>query len=368
MERCDAAIIGAGAVGLAAAYRLSQKFKNIIVFENEDSFGKHTSSRNSETIHSGIYYPPGTLKAELCLRGNGLLYSFMEDNDITFLNCGKYIIASSHDEIPEIERLHANGIKNGVPGIRIAEGSEIEEREPLVKAIAGVYVPTAGIMNSYELMKRLETLAKDNGALFAYRTCVKRIERESSGYTVESEDGHSIHADIVINCAGLFSDKVASMAGIDTERSGYNLSFCKGEYYKSDNVKKMNMLIYPVPSPDGRSLGIHNRLFTDGTVAFGPNAYYLKENIADYSMDESHKEEFLYSLPLFMKTDISDLYPYDCGIRPKLQKEGEKFRDFVIKNEEEAGLKNFINLIGIESPGLTSCLAIADYISEIIIE
>ncbi len=367
MDRCDAAVIGAGAVGLAAAYELSKKFKNIIVFEKEDSFGRHTSSRNSETVHSGIYYPNGTLKAELSLRGNELLYRFMKDNGITFMNCGKYIIASSKDELPEIERLHSNGIKNGVPGVRIAEGREIEEREPQVRALAGVHVPTAGIMNSYELMKRLETLAKDNGALFAYRTCVKRIKQESRGYIVDSEDGHSIHADIVVNCAGLFSDKIASMAGIDTEGSGYTLSFCKGEYYKSDNVKKMNMLIYPVPSPDGRSLGIHNRLFTDGTVAFGPNAYYLKENIADYSMDESHKEEFLYSLSLFMKTDISDIYPYDCGIRPKLQKEGEKFRDFVIKNEDEKGLKNFINLIGIESPGLTSCLAIAEYISEIII-
>lgn len=367
MERCDAAIIGAGAVGLAAAHELSKKFKNIIVFEKEDSFGKHTSSRNSETVHSGIYYPAGTLKAKLCLKGNRLLYRFMEDNNITFMNCGKYIIASSKDEIPEIERLHANGIRNGVPGIRIAEGSEIEEREPQVKAIAGVHVPTAGIMNSYELMKRLETLAKDNGVLFAYRTAVYRIEKKSSGYIIESEDGYSIQADIVINCAGLFSDKVASIAGINTESSGYNLSFCKGEYYKSENVKKMNMLIYPVPSPDGRSLGIHNRLFTDGTVAFGPNAYYLKENITDYSMNESHRDEFIYSLSLFMKTDISDLYPYDCGIRPKLQKEGEKFRDFVIKNENNSGLKNFINLIGIESPGLTSCLAIAEYVSEIII-
>ncbi len=367
MERCDVAIIGAGAAGLAAAYELSGKFKNIIIFEKEDSFGKHTSSRNSETIHSGIYYPPGTLKAKLCLRGNELIYKFMMDNDISHKNCGKYIIASSSDEIPEIEKLYTNGIKNKVPGIRIAEGIEIEEREPLVRAIAGVHVPTAGIMNSYELMKRLETLAKENGVLFAYRTGVAGIKRKSSGYLIESEEGYSIHADIVINCAGLFSDKVAAMTGIDTMNSGYNLSFCKGEYYKSDNVKSMNMLIYPVPSPDGRSLGIHNRLFTDGTVAFGPNAYYMKENICDYSMDQSYKNEFLYSLSLFMKPDISDIYPYDCGIRPKLQKEGEKFRDFIIINEVESGLKNFINLIGIESPGLTSCLAIGEYISKIIL-
>lgn len=367
MERCDVAIIGAGVVGLAAACELSRKFRNIIVFEKEDSFGRHTSSRNSETVHSGIYYPPGTLKAKLCLRGNDLIYRFMKDNGVTFMNCGKYIIASSEEEIPEIERLYANGNANGVPGIRLADGAEIENREPQVKAVAGVHIPTAGIMNSHELMKRLETLSKENGVLFAYRTGVCRIDRKNSGYEIQSGDGYSIRADIVVNCAGLFSDSVASMAGIDTESSGYALSFCKGEYYKSDNVRSMNMLIYPVPSPDGRSLGIHNRLFTDGTVAFGPNAYYLKKNITDYSMDDSHRDEFLYSLSLFMKTDISDIYPYDCGIRPKLQKEGEKFRDFVIRNESDRGLENFINLTGIESPGLTSCLAISEYISEIII-
>ncbi len=367
MERCDAVVIGAGAVGLAAALELSKRYKNIVVFETEDSFGRHTSSRNSETVHSGIYYPHGSLKAELSLRGNGLLYNFMRDNDVSFNNCGKYIIASSKDEIPEIERLYNNGIKNGVPGVRIAQGNEIEEREPQVKALAGVYVPTAGIMNSYELMKRLETLAKENGVLFAYRTCVTGIDRKNGIYEIRTGDGYAVSADIVVNCAGLFSDKVASLAGIDIESSGYSLSFCKGEYYKSDNVKSMNMLIYPVPSSDGRSLGIHNRLFTDGTVVFGPNAYYMKQNIADYSINDCSKHEFLYSLSLFMKPDITDIYPYDCGIRPKLQREGEKFRDFVIKNEDNAGLKNFINLIGIESPGLTSCLAIAEYISKIII-
>ncbi len=367
MEQCDIAIIGAGAVGLAAACELSKKYKNIIVFEKEDSFGRHTSSRNSETVHSGIYYPSGTLKAILCLRGNELIYSFMKDNDVTFINCGKYIIASSPDEIPELERLYANGIKNGVPGIRIAEGREIEKREPLVKAVAGVHVPTAGIMNSHELMKKMETLAKNNGAAFAYRTGVSGIKKKASGYEIKSDDGYSIHTETIVNCAGLFSDRVASMAGIDTDKSGYTLHYCKGEYYKSDLVRKMNILIYPVPSPDGRSLGIHNRLFTDGTVAFGPNAYYLNRNIVDYSMDEKHRDEFLYSLSLFMKHDISDIYPYDCGIRPKLQKEGEKFRDFIIKNETDAGLHNFINLTGIESPGLTSCLAIAEYITDIII-
>ncbi len=366
MDKCDVAVVGAGVVGLAVAFVLSKNFQNIIVFEKEDSFGRHTSSRNSETVHSGIYYPPGTLKAKLCLKGNELLYRFMRDNGITYKNCGKFIIATSDDEIPEIERLYANGIANGVPGLKIAGGDEITKHEPLVRALAGVHVPTAGIMDSYGIMKRLEYLAKGNGALFAYRTGVKAVEKTGSGYKVTNNEGYSVHADIVINCAGLFSDAVAAMAGIDIDSAGYRLSFCKGEYYKSDNVKAMNMLIYPVPSPDGRSLGIHNRLFTDGAVSFGPNAYYLQENTIDYSMDEKYREQFIHSLGLFMKTDISDIYPYDCGIRPKLQREGEKFRDFVIVNESARGLDNFVNLIGIESPGLTSCLAIAEYVKSIL--
>nr|HPJ35701.1 NAD(P)/FAD-dependent oxidoreductase [Spirochaetota bacterium] len=313
-----------------------------------------------------IYYPQGSLKATLCLRGNGLLYEFMRNNDITYSKCGKYIIASSEDEIPEIERLYRNGMANGVPCLRIAEGNEIERAEPLVRAVAGIHVPTAGVMNSHEIMKRLETISKDNGALFSYRSEVSSIEKSSSGYKVTTSAGDSILSDAIFNCAGLFSDRVAECAGIDIDSIDYRLNFCKGEYYKSDNVKKMNMLIYPVPSPDGRSLGIHNRLFTDGNVAFGPNAYYLDENLTDYSMDGTHREEFIRSVSKFMKSDMSDLSPYDCGIRPKLQKPGEKFRDFVIKNEEGKGLKNFINLVGIESPGLTSCLAIAEYAAELL--
>ncbi len=360
MDHVEIAVIGAGAVGLALAARLSSN-NSVVVLEKEDSFGRHTSSRNSETVHSGIYYPENSLKAKLCLRGNELLYAFMKDNDIAHSNCGKYIIASKDDEIPEIERLYRNGVANGVPGLRIADGAEIERVEPLVRAVAGVHVPTAGIMDSHGIMKRLETIAKDNGALFSYRSEVSRIEKTGTGFTVTTASGDSISADAVFNCAGLFSDIIAASAGIDIDSADYRLSFCKGEYYKSDNVKKMNLLIYPVPSPDGKSLGIHNRLFTDGSITFGPNAYYLDENRADYSMDEKYRVEFLYSVSTFMKCDVSDLYPYDCGIRPKLQKPGEKFRDFVIVNEKDRGLHNLINLIGIESPGLTSCLAIAEY-------
>ncbi len=365
MDHTDIIIIGAGAVGLALASRLSANY-SVVVLEKEESFGRHTSSRNSETVHSGIYYPQGSLKAKLSLRGNDLLYRFMKENDISYNNCGKYIIASSDDEIPEIERLYKNGMANGVPGLRIADGSEIKKTEPLVHAVAGVYVPTAGIMNSYELMKRMEIIAKNNGALFSYRSEVSRIEKVSDGYKVTTSTGDSIQSDVVLNCAGLFSDRIAKAAGIDIDRMNYRLNFCKGEYYKSDNVKKMKMLIYPVPSPDGKSLGIHNRLFTDGSVIFGPNAYYLDENNIDYSMNYKNRDEFIRSISKFIKSDLSDLYPYDCGIRPKLQKPGEKFRDFIIVNEIDNGMKNFINLIGIESPGLTSCLAIAEYVSSII--
>ena len=365
MKECDIAIIGAGVVGLAIAHKVCNKY-SVIVIEAEDSFGKHTSSRNSETIHSGIYYPADTLKAKLCLRGNELHYQYARDNDISFLNCGKYIIASDDSEVSEIHRLFENGNRNGVPNLRLADGKEIEKTEPMVKCLLGVHVPTAGIINSHEFMKSLETKAKEKGALFAYRSKVERIIPENKNYSVITDNGE-LKCGIVINSAGLFSDKVAESAGIDPSKEGYKLHYCKGEYYKTNSVKKMSTLIYPVPSPDGKSLGIHNRLSTDGSVVFGPNAYYLEENKLDYSLNKKFLEEFKNSLSKFLKADLSDLTPYDCGIRPKLQARGEKFRDFVIKNEKEKGLANFINLIGIESPGLTSSLAIAEYIETIII-
>ena len=186
------------------------------------------------------------------------------------------------------------------------------------------------------------------------------------GYTVRADSGDTINADIVINCAGLFSDRIAASAGIDIDAAGYRLKYCKGEYYKSENTGHMNALVYPVPSPDGKSLGIHTRMFTDGSIVFGPNAYYMNDNTIDYSLNNCRRDEFMNSVPLFMKRDVSDMSACDCGIRPKLQGPGEKFRDFVIRDEGDRGLPGLINCIGIESPGLTSSLAIAEYISGLI--
>lgn len=366
MDKTDIIIIGAGVVGLAAAYKLSEGSRSIIVLEKEETFGRHTSSRNSETIHSGIYYPQNTLKAKLCVRGNELLYGFMKQQDVSHINCGKYIIATSKDEVTEIEKLKNNGKLNGVPGLRLVTGEEIASAEPDVNALMGVYVPTAGVMNSYELMKRFEGIAKENGVLFAYKTGVARVEKVNSGFTIHTESGDSISAETVINCAGLFSDKVAASAGIDIDAAGYRLKYCKGEYYKSENTGRMKSLIYPVPSPDGKSLGIHTRMFTDGTIVFGPNAYYMERNEIDYSLNNDRRDEFMDSVPLFMKRDVSDMSVCDCGIRPKLQGPGEKFRDFVIRDEAGRGLPGLINCIGIESPGLTSSLAIAEYISRMV--
>jgi len=366
MERTDIIIIGAGVVGLAVAHELSSRFRHIVLLEKEDAFGRHTSSRNSETIHSGIYYPQNTLKARLCLSGNELLYSFMKREDVSHLNCGKYIIATSQEETVEVERLLSNGTLNGVPGLRLVTGKEISGEEPDVNALMGVYVPTAGVMNSWELMKRLEARAKENGVLFAYRTGALSVMREGQGYIICTESGDSISADAVINCAGLFSDRIAASAGIDIDAAGYRLKYCKGEYYKSENTVPMKRLIYPVPSPDGRSLGIHTRMFTDRSIVFGPNAYYMKENIIDYSLNNERYEEFMSSVPLFMKRDVSDMSACDSGIRPKLQGPGEKFRDFVIRDEADRGLPGFINCIGIVSPGLTSSLAIGEYVSSLL--
>jgi L-2-hydroxyglutarate oxidase LhgO len=363
MDKTEILIIGAGVVGLAIAEKLSQNHEVVLV-EQEHTFGQHTSSRNSEVIHSGIYYPPGFLKAKLCVRGNELLYQFLEKENIPHKKCQKYVIATCPEEVPKIEALKANGEKNNVPGLKLVDQKEMNSIEPQVKAIMGLLAPTTGIMDVHILMQTLLRKSEKNGAIVAFFTKVTGLKKIDQGYIVSFADGYELEAKIVINSAGLFCDQIAQMLGIDIDKAGYRLHYCKGEYYKTFKIKNINHLIYPVPRPDGRSLGIHIRLHLDGTIAFGPNAYYVDS--LNYSMDETHKKDFYESIKKYIDIDYDALNPDDTGIRPKLQIPGGPVRDFVIKNEVALGLPNFINLIGIESPGLTSCLAIAEYVATLL--
>lgn len=370
MEEVDIVIIGAGVVGLAIARHLScNGNRSIIVLERHATFGEETSSRNSEVIHAGMYYPKDSLKASLCVRGNSLMYEFCCQYGIPHRACGKLIVGNTAEELQNVAKLYEQGKTNGVPGLELVEKERIQRLEPLVNARLALYSPTTGLLDVHQLMRCLETQAENNGVLFAYRNRVTALEHLTSGYRIEvcGADGDRLElfSPVVINAAGLEADKVAALAGIDIDQAGYRQHYCKGEYFNVANrhAGKMSHLIYPTPT--AISLGIHTRLRLDGTLALGPNAFYISE--IDYSVDENHKVDFWHSVRDFLPfIAIEDLSPEMAGIRPKLQAEGEGFRDFVIKEESKRGLPGLINLVGIDSPGLTAALAIAEYVSAMI--
>lgn len=364
MEQVNILIIGAGVIGLAIARELSEEFDDVVLVEKEGTFGRHTSSRNSEVLHSGIYYPQNSLKARLCVSGVQELYRYAKENNIPFKNCGKLVVANNKEELSVLEDLKINGERNGVLNLQIINESECKILEPQIIAEYALKVSSTGIIDTHKLMQKLESEAENNGAFIVYEMEVISIDALEEGYLVNFENGEMFEANTIINCAGLHSDKIAEMVGINIERENLQLHWCKGEYYKSSKIKDIDHLIYPVPDPNGVFLGIHLTINLQGEIRFGPNAYYVDE--LNYEMDETYKSEFMKAIKNYIKIDEENFHLDDCGIRAKLQEEGGEFRDFYIKEESEKGLSNFINCIGIESPGLTCCLTIAEEVKKLI--
>ena len=368
--KADIAIIGAGVIGLAIAAQVARKDVAVYLLEENESFGKETSSRNSGVIHAGIYYPEGSLKAKACVEGNALLYEICQRYEIGCRKIGKLIVATTADEVEELETLLERGMKNGVKGLEMLPRTKVKEMEPSVSAMAAIFSPSTGIIDSYALMKFLLYQAEEEGAKVAYRTKVVGIERLSDGYEVMVENGGGsfpFKTEVIINCAGLNSDKMAQLAGINVNEAGYKLFYCKGEYFSVGNNKNrlIKRLIYPTPEPNIKGAGIHAGFDLEGRMRLGPSARYV-EGI-DYRVDESQKWFFYHSAKRFLPfIEYEDLEPEMAGIRPKLQGPGEDFRDFVISHEHHKGLPGFINLIGIESPGLTGSPAIAEYVGSIV--
>jgi L-2-hydroxyglutarate oxidase LhgO len=362
----NVAIIGAGVVGLATACEVAQKHKDVFVFEKNRTFGLETSSRNSEVIHAGIYYPEDSLKARLCVEGKNLLYRFCERHTVAFKRTGKIVVAASEGEIGWLEGLHEQGAKNGVDDLTLLSEAEVRKLEPNIEARAGLLSPSSGILDSYGLMKCLHGQAGGEGAEFVFGTEVVGIERAQEKYKVRIRDRDGMSAfvaHILVNSAGLNSDKIAELAGIDIARAGYRLHYCKGEYFSLDSRYRniVSRPIYPIPEQAGH--GIHLKPGLDGRVLLGPSARYVEA--VDYSVDETHKEAFYISAGRFLPIlELEDMAPESAGIRPKLQGPGDDFRDFVIAHEEKKGLPGLINLVGIESPGLTASLAIGRYVGE----
>jgi len=367
----DITIIGAGVVGLAIAEKVSEEHKNVFLIEKHISFGQETSSRNSEVIHAGIYYTKDSLKSRLCVEGKWMLYDYCKKYNVPYNNCGKLIVATSENEISVIEGIRQTAIKNGVNDLSFIGREEIAGLEPNIFALKALYSPSTGIVDSHSLMKQYETNALNNGCQVVYGSEVTGIIKIKGGYKITLLDAdkqnYSFTTKIIINSAGLTSDKISEMVGITDEN--LKILFCKGEYFRINPPKNrlIKRLIYPVPHHNMEGIGIHVTIDMGGRVKLGPDVKYLESNIYDYKLTASKQEAFYISAKKFLPfLEFEDLAPEMAGIRPKIQKPGEPLRDFYIMEESKRGFPGFINLIGMESPGLTSSIAIAKYVEKLI--
>jgi len=360
-------------VGLAVAGELARRFPGpqAVLLERNPACGQETSSRSSEVIHAGIYYACGSLKARLCVEGKKLLYDFCRRWDVPHLPIGKLIVAKNSDEAATLEALMDCGRLNGVDDLQLLTRSRVQAMEPHVEAVSAVWSPSTGIIDSHALTARLAWCAAQQGATLACRHEVIGIDKAAGGYDVhfrspDSAQG-SLRCSRVINCAGLGADRVAALAGIDIDAAGYRLYFCKGEYFRMPQSKGrlVEHLVYPPPYKDLLGLGIHVTKSLDGMTKLGPNAFYVDG--LNYDVDADHAREFYEGVKDYLPfLDCGDLQPDTSGIRPKVQAPGMPAQDFVIRHEADKGLPGFVNLIGIESPGLTSCLAIGSMVADMI--
>jgi L-2-hydroxyglutarate oxidase LhgO len=359
------AVIGAGVIGLAVAERLSKQYREIVLLEKNDSFGQETSSRNSEVIHGGIYYPPGSLKAVLCRDGNRLIYERCVREGIAHGRPGKIVVACTGGEEDDLFILQREAARNGVPLDLLTEG-EIRKREPLVRARTGLFSSTTGIVDSHGLMRNLLFHGSERGVLPAFRAAVTAVHPDDGGYVLEVNDReYRLRTRVLINCAGLHASRIAALAGIDVAAKGYAVKYCKGSYFRSSPSPRLNHLVYPVPSGEREGLGIHATIDLAGRVRFGPDVEYVDR--IDYAVDERKGTAFREAVRSYLPSIVeADLHADLSGIRPKLQGPGEPFRDFVIREESDSGLPGLINLIGIESPGLTASPAVAERVASLV--
>lgn len=366
MERVDITVIGAGAVGLAVAARLAGPGRLVAVCERHSGFGQETSSRNSEVIHAGIYYPSGSLKARLCAAGNPLTYAFCERHGIRHARTGKLIVATLPEELPALEQLLRRGQANGVAGLAWLDAAEARVLEPAVRCLAALHSPNTGIFDTHGFMAALSRQAEARGAMLLFGAEVTAAAPSSNGYQIEiGRVQERFLSNCVVNAAGLGCCRVASLPGLDCRAAGYVLHYCKGVYFRTSQRLPVSRLIYPVPREDAHSLGVHLTRDLAGAFRFGPDAAYVSGE--NYDVEESKREAFAASIRRYLpELDPALLSPDTAGIRPKLQGPEEGFRDFVIQEESGRGLPGWINLIGIESPGLTSALAIAEQVATMV--
>jgi L-2-hydroxyglutarate oxidase LhgO len=365
-DRFDAIVIGAGIVGLAVARALALRGREVLVLEQHALPAQETSSRNSGVIHSGIYYPAGSLKARLCVAGQGRLYEYLEHRGVAHQRCGKLIVAQEGQQ-KALEALRRQAAQNGVTDLVPLSGAEARDYEPAVRCVAGLWCPSTGIVDVHELAQALIADLEAAGGRIAYRTAVESA-RTGTGETrlLCRSGGESIGISgaLVVNSAGLAAVRLLhSFAGYPAQlrRAAW---YAKGNYFSISGAKPFRHLVYPMPNDAG--LGVHATLDLDGAVRFGPNVEWVDS--PEYSVDPRHAAEFYSSIRSYWPAlDDGALQPGYAGVRPKLVGPGAKAADFVLEGPDVHGCAGLMNLLGIESPGLTSCLAIGDYVSNALV-
>jgi len=371
LDRVDIVVIGAGVVGLAVAAAVASEDRETYILEQEEAYGQGTSSRNSEVVHAGIYYPKGSLKAELCVKANRMIYEICETHGVPYKRCGKIIVANGEAEVKQLEDIIMHARDIGARDLELIDADGVRALEPSVRADAAILSPTTGIVDAHGLMDHFHRAARRKAGSdpLVLDTTVTGIEPVEDSYVVSMVSGgepFEVEAEVVINSAGLYADRVAAMAGVDVDEAGYRIHWCKGEYFSLTGKPPARMLVYPPPPMDAASLGIHSVPDLTGRLRFGPNAFYVDE--IDYSV-ESDKTPFWRDIVrYFPSVKPEDLHPDMAGIRAKLQAPGDPVKDFVIRHEEDRGLPGLINLVGIESPGLTCAPAIAEMVAGMVDE
>jgi L-2-hydroxyglutarate oxidase LhgO len=362
-ENVDCVVIGAGVVGLAVGRALAQSGREVIVLDGNAGIGEETSSRNSEVIHGGLYYPSGSLKARLCVSGKQMLYEYCEARQVPYKRCGKLIVATDASQLDRLKSLAAQASRNGVNDIERLDAAEIKRREPAVEGIAGLWSPSTGIIDSHALMLALQGDMEAAGGIVATQTSVRAIHvgDDAVHLTIESGGEQSeLTAETVVNSAGLGAVELAALCtGVDT--SGLPPAFfAKGNYFIYGGASPFHTLVYPLPVDGG--LGIHATLDLGGKLRFGPDVQWI--DAIDYSVDPTRRNAFAESIRTYWPAiEADDLVPGYAGIRPKLAGPGEPAADFRI-DVAASGARRLVHLLGIESPGLTASLAIADEVGQ----
>ncbi len=361
MDSVDVVVIGAGVVGLAVARALALQGREVMVLEAADGIGTGTSSRNSEVIHAGIYYPQGSLKAALCIQGKQLLYDYCAARGIGHSRCGKLIVATSPAQVAQLQAIIAKAAANGVIDLELLTGEQARLMEPNLACEAAVLSPSTGIVDSHALMLALQGDLENAGGLVALNSPLAHARCESSAITLVAEDGTELSAQTVVNAAGLQAQALARrFVGLPPQHVPPSF-YAKGNYFTLSGRSPFKRLIYPVPEAAG--LGVHLTLDLGGQAKFGPDVQWV-DSPEDLVVDPARGDAFYAEVRKYWP-GLQDgaLIPGYAGIRPKIQAPHEAAKDFLIQGPADHGVPGLVNLFGIESPGLTSSLAIGDRVS-----